>query len=116
MEYVALKATIVMPILLLQRPHHRSKAKETAICLERRLRRWKEGGLNELVLEGRTIQSRLPNYDTPMAEQSLSRSFANLMFAGKTKAALDLLAKAQRGGVLRLSDPSDPTDPESPTV
>ena len=116
MESVAPKATIVLPILLLQKPHCRSKAKDHAHCLERRLKQWKEGSLNELVLEGRTIQSRLPKFNTSKAQQSLSRSFANLMFAGKIKAALVLLSKAQRGGVLHLGDPSDPSNPESPTV
>ena len=77
---------------------------------------WNEGCLNELVREGRTIQSRLPKFNTSKAQQSLSRSFANLMFAGKIKAALELLSKAQRGGILHLSDPSDPSNPESPTV
>ena len=91
LESIALKATVVMPILLLQKPHHRSKTKEHIACLERRLQTWKEGNLNQLILEGRTIQRRLPKFDKPKAEQNLTRSFANLMFAGKTKAALDLL-------------------------
>ena len=51
-----------------------------------------------------------------MAKQNLSRSFANFMFAGKTKAALDLLSQVQKGGVLHLDDPSDPNHPGSPTV
>ena len=38
------------------------------------------------------------------------------MFAGKTKAALDLLSRAQKEGVLHLNDPSDPNNPDSPTV
>ena len=36
------------------------------------------------------------------------------MFASKTKAALDLLSQAQKGGVLHLDDPSDPNHPGSP--
>ena len=116
MESIALRAAIVLPILLLQKPHRKSKAKEHTECLERRLRIWKEGNLNDLVLEGRTIQSRLPKFNSPTAKQNLSRSFANFMFAGKTKAALDLLSHAQKGGVLHLDDPSDPNNPDSPTV
>ena len=116
METVALKAATVLLILLLQKPHHRSKAKEHVACLERRLSIWKEGNLNDLTLEGRTIQSRLRKFNQFMAKQNLSRSFANLMFVGKTKAALDLLSQAQKGGVLHLSDPSDPNNPDSPTV
>jgi len=77
---------------------------------------WKEGNLNDLVQEGRTIQGRLPKFNSPSAKQNLSRSFANLMFAGKTKAALDLLVQAQKGGVLHLDDPSDPSNSDSSTV
>ena len=97
MESIALKATIVLPILLLQKPHRKSKAKEHATCLERRLRLWEDGNLNDLALEGRTIQSRLPKFNSSTAKQNLSRSFASLMFAGKTKAALDLLSQSQKG-------------------
>ena len=75
-----------------------------------------EGNLNDLTLEGRTIQSRLPKFNQSMAKQNLSRSFANLMFVGKKKAALDLLSQAQKGGVLHLNDPSDPNNSDSPTV
>ena len=80
------------------------------------LRIWKEGNRNNLTLEGRTIQSRLPKFNQSTAKQNLSQSFANLMFVGKTKAALDLLSRAQKGGVLHLNDPSDPNNPDSPTV
>ena len=94
MESIALRATIVLPILLLQKPHCKSKAKEHATCLEE--------------------AESLPKYNSPMAKQNLSRSFANVMFAGKTKAALDLYSQAQKGGVLHLDDPSDPNHPGSP--
>ena len=116
MESIALKATVIMPILLLQKPHRRSKTKDHITCLERRLQVWKEGNLNELTLEGRTIQSRLSKFDKSMATQNLSCSFANLMFEGKTKAALDLLSHAEKGGILHLHDSSDSSDPDSPSV
>ena len=80
------------------------------------LRIWKEGNLNNLTLEGKTIQSRLPKFNQSTAKQNLSRFFANLMFVGKTKAALDLLSRAQKGSFLHLNDPSDPNNPDSPTV
>ena len=116
MESIALRAAIVLPILLLQKPHRKSKAKEHTACLERRLRIWKEGNLNDLALEGRTIQGRLPKFNSSTTKQNLPRSFANFMFAGKTKAALDLLSQAQKGCVLHLDNPSDPNNPDSPTV
>ena len=117
MESIALRAATVLPILLLQKPHRTSNTKEHITCLEKRLKIWKEGNLNDLVLEGRAIQHRLPKSNSPMGKQNLSRSFANLMFAGKTKAALDQLSNnGERGGVLHLADPSDPSIPGSPSV
>ena len=85
--------------------------------LKRRLRAWREGNLNELVLEGRTIQHRLPrlpSYSTP--KQPKARKFANLMHAGKCKAALDLLTSNSEGGLLHLTSQVDPTNPDSLTV
>ena len=60
MESIAMKAAIVLPILLLQKPSHNSKAKEHSACLERRLKTWQNGDLSDLLLEGRTIQLRIP--------------------------------------------------------
>ena len=56
LESVAMKAAMVMPALLLQKPHPRSKAKDHTIHLERRLRLWSEG---DLMKEGYTIQHHL---------------------------------------------------------
>ena len=40
LESVALKAATLMPILLLQKPARKSKAKDHITCLERRLDTW----------------------------------------------------------------------------
>lgn len=95
LETIALKAVTVLPILVLQKPHKASKAKEHNVCLKKRLRSWKEGNLSDLLLEGRAIQHRLPKTPTSKPAEKIARSFANLMFAGKCKAALDLLPLRQ---------------------
>ena len=56
LERVALKATIILPILLLQKPHYSSKFREHVACLSV----WKMGDIDALLQEGRTIQNRLP--------------------------------------------------------
>lgn len=48
MESIAVKAAIVLSILLLQKPSSTSKAKEHSNCLDRCLRKWLDGDLNEL--------------------------------------------------------------------
>jgi hypothetical protein len=116
LEQVALKAAVVLPILLLQKPSRTSKTKQHITLLERRLRLWSNGDLDELVREGRAIQQRLPKNGPTKVNSNLARSFSNLMFMGKCKAALDLLSREEKGGILHLNDPVTPDDPISPTV
>ena len=61
LESIALMATIVLPILLLLRPHKKSKAKGNVRYLDRWLVIWKDGDLQALIREGRAIQHRLPH-------------------------------------------------------
>lgn len=62
LESIALMATIVLPILVLQKPHFKSKVKEHIACLERRLKCWKAGDIASLLSEGRILQQRLPKF------------------------------------------------------
>ena len=89
LETVALKAAMVLPLLLLQRPHHRSSNHNNKQCLERRLQLWNDGDLLQLLQEGRTIQRRLQPSKACSSTDTAS-IFARLMFQGKVKAALRL--------------------------
>ena len=110
LESVALKAVFVACSLLLQRTNTRSKPTDDGKVLGERMTLWKNGDLLELLHEGRTIQSRLqPGRRTSKPDHS-SHVFAKLMFEGKTKAALQLLAGKGRGGILNLDDDAV-TDP-----
>ena len=102
LEPVALKAAMVMSLLLLQNPHSTSKSKEHTHCLERRLRSWSLGDIEALMNEGRTIQLHLP-LSRPLnhtQEQRQARTFAHLMFQGKVRAALRLVSDQCSSGVL----------------
>ena len=107
LESVAMEAAMTMPILLLQKPHRTSKMKDHIACLERRLESWKDGDIAYLLEEGRTIQQRLPRNFSSCSEQQLARSFANLMFKGKTHAALQLLSNKGKGDILHLDSMVD---------
>ncbi len=110
MESIAMKATTVIPILLLQKPNTISKGKpETNTqrfnqCLKRRLQSWKDGNLADLLAEGKTIQKRITRATSNKAKENISRSFSNLMFVGKTGAAIRLLSNQSNAGVLRPED------------
>ena len=59
LESVAMKAAMIVPAFLLQKPHPLSKAKDHVLHLERCLQLWASRKLKELLHEGRTIQHQL---------------------------------------------------------
>ena len=79
MESVALRAAMVMPILMLQKPHARSKSWEHMKCLERSLIDWKEGNIDTLLHEGHTIQadSEPPHLPATVTSNILHNSLLN---------------------------------------
>ena len=105
LEPIALKAAMVMPALLLQKPHAMSKAREHVTCLQRRLEAWERGDINSLVIEGRVVQHRLKqssHYNSHNSDHQTARHFAKLMTQGKVRAALRLLSDASKGAPLSL--------------
>ena len=84
LESVAITAAMVLPSLILQKPHRSSKKKEHIKCIERRMQLWKDGNLDDLLKEGQTIQQHLhkPTRDQ-RSEEQLARSFSKLMMEGK---------------------------------
>ena len=107
LESVALKAVIVLPLLLLQKPARNSKAKEHVACIERRLPLWCDGQLDTLVAEGKALQDRLsvlPSKYKVKECDSIARSFSKHIFQGKVKSALDLLKNKSKSGLLHLND------------
>ena len=61
LESIALKAAMVLPTLVLQRPHSSSRSKEHIQCLEHHLHLWRLGQIDALIREGQTIQVYLKN-------------------------------------------------------
>jgi len=92
---------------LLQHTFPRAKPTDNAERLKERLVLLKNGDISELLNEGRTIQSRLKFKQAAQKNDQSSRAFAKLMFDGKTKAALRLLAGQHNDGVLNLDDRAD---------
>ena len=54
---------MTLPCLLLQKPSRNSKAKDHVKKLQERLKVWKEGNIEEIIQEARTIQNRFRNYN-----------------------------------------------------
>ena len=115
LESVAMKAVMVMPALLLQKPHPRSKARDHVVHLERRLQLWLDGRLDELLKEGRTIQRQLLR-NPPKQQEDTARVFAKLMMEGKVWAALRIVTGSCGGGLLPLYQIADPESDTLETV
>ena len=95
------QAVMVMPSLLLQRPHVKAGSKEFSQHLTRRLSLWKAGKIKELLEEARTIQSRLPKLDMERGTTTskLNRRFAALISKGEVHAAISLITEHGKGEV-----------------
>ena len=114
LENISLKAAMVMPTLLLQKPHQRSKPKELRTHLEHRLNLWSQGNLEDLMNEARTIQKNSTRmHRKGQQPQDTARRFAKLMMQGKVKAALRLIGNEGNGGPLQLNGRVDPSKAET---
>ena len=117
LELVALKAAMVMPHLLLQKPSQKSKAKDHCVILGRRLRMWHQGDIDGLTREGRVLQRSLEtSRNLQFSDDQLASRFSRLMLAGNMRAALRLLSGERRGSVLSVHQNVVPDDPSSATV
>ena len=110
LESVALKACAILPHLLLQKPHPKSKSKEHCTHLARRLSLWEKGGFAELMNEGQCIQNRLQNLPLGHYANSGARQFDKLMKLGKVKSALRLISREGKGNVLSPNSIQSTTD------
>ena len=105
MECIALKAAFVFPLFVLQKPHHRSKAKEHATALGCRLKLWQDGLFVDLLNEVNTIQKQFRRGHCFMKKPDRPSLFSHFMFDGKVKAALRALngSGSKAGQPLSLS-------------
>ncbi len=108
-------AVMTMPALLLQKPSSKSKAKEHTSHLERRLKLWTEGKLDDLLHEGDTIQQKLIYHQSSRhkGEDQTARIFSKLMMEGKVRAALRLITQTGSTGPLPLDSLANDKDPTS---
>ena len=102
-QSIALKVYMILPSLLLQKPNRESKANQHSAKLSQRLTLWKEGKIDILLREGKTIQRQLQR--KPRSKEEITKIFSRLMLQGKVIAALKFLeSEAQTGGILPLND------------
>ena len=105
LKSLALKAIMIMPALLLQKPTKKSKSKDHKMALERRLKQWEEGLILELLKEGKTIQDRL-KFPKQIAKstKAISQKFIERMSKGNINGAIKLLSDNMVDGIVPLND------------
>ena len=103
-DFFAMKAFMVLPALLLQKPSKGSKAKEHTFCL-RKMTLWLDGDVQALMKEAKTIQGKLErSIELGKAQAPLDKRFANLVMKGNIRAALKLLDQNAQCGVHTMSE------------
>jgi hypothetical protein len=103
MEGVAIKAAMVFPALVLQKPFKTSRSKDHSKCLERRMKEWEAGHFLALFDEAKAIQARLSANTILQQSKPIARKFAELMMSGKVKAATRLITEENHSSVLPLN-------------
>ena len=100
----ALKAFMVIPDLLLQKPTRRAKAKDNSEALKRRLLDWSKGNIQGLLKEAKQIQQKLDAYHKAhRSNEARAKTFAALICDGKVNAAMKMLDDDASGGLLPLT-------------
>ena len=107
MKLNAPKAAMVMPILLLLKPHAQSRTWDHVQSLKRQMILWEMGNIDTLVQKCRMIQGQLrtgQSYgNSNDNKQCTTHVFVRLMLQGKVKAALRVLDTQGKSGVLPLN-------------
>ena len=88
---IALKAIMVMPNLLLQKPSQKSKSKNYLSALEKRMELWESGELVELLKEVETIQKCLKATNITSSIKEVSKKFSREMRRGNVRNGIKLL-------------------------
>ncbi len=99
-----MKAAMILPHLAQARTKKSSIS--TNAMIARRITMWNQGNFNELLVEARALQARLPVSGRRGANQD-PNSFIELTKEGKIGKAMRLLEENPKRGVLRLSDHID---------
>ena len=99
----AMYALHLMPALLLQKPSKSSKSKDHVATIKRRLQRWKNGEILQLLRETTALQSRLLKIGTMKNINVVSRKFREYMSKGNVNSAIKLLSNNMESCALSLN-------------
>ena len=100
----ALKILFILPHLLCQRTHEKSRTVEDRKALERRMQLWEKGEVQSLLKEAETLQKRVKKNVGRKKDDDKSKKFASLMKQGKVAKAGRELSSDSTVGTLPLNE------------
>ena len=103
-----MKALMIMPSLLIQKPSKESKSKNHLKALERRMKLWQSGHLLELLHESLTIQRNLKSVKESKTVAPISKESVEEIQKGIGNGALKLLTDNMDHVILPLNDDTRP--------
>ena len=87
---ISIEAVMTMPMLLLQKPSLKSKAKDHSECLNRRLNLWVEGKFDDLMRESRTIQNKLPKPNSLNTPEQCAKKLCKIDASRKSSGSTEI--------------------------
>ena len=70
--------------------------------MQRRLDLWHKGDIQSLISKGKCIQNHLHGSERQTDNDTIARTFRDIMLQGKVTSALNYLSSKTNGGVLHL--------------
>ena len=104
LKKITMKAVMIMPSFLLQKPLKESKSKDHLKALERRMELWQSGDLLELIQESLTIQRNLKSVKGSKTVAQISKKLVGEPQKVNVNGALKLLTDNIDHGILPLND------------
>ena len=102
-EPVALSLVHIFVPLMLQKPSHRSKAKDNTKYLMSRLQKWEQGNVWSILSECREIQKKIKKINQTK-DLNVRKSFCQKMLEGKIGQAIRLVDNENRTGLLPITE------------
>ena len=113
LECVALKAVFLLPVrILLKLSLKPVKVKSIPSYIERRMALWRCGKFEQLMIEGRTIQTTLKsdcNHAQRVKQLNPGYTVNSLMQNGKVTQAIRTISNKSKGNLLNVSDIVEPS-------
>lgn len=102
----ALKILAILPHLICQRTHKKSKQSEDVKAVQRRMELWRKGDVRKLLDEAKTLQERLGRRNSRKKDSNdRARNFADKMRQGKVAMATRSLSiEDEAAGVLPMTE------------